>query len=353
MNVSEAISVVTTGNHLKEEEAFAVMSEIMSGAVSDARIAGLITALRMKGETVEEITGFVRAIRAKAEAIKPQTVGLMDTCGTGGDLLNTFNISTTAAFVVAACGVPVAKHGNRCVSSKSGSADVLEALGVELNISPEAAAECIDQTGIGFLFAPLFHAAMKYAVQPRKEVGIRTVFNLVGPLANPAGAAFQLVGVSDPALTEPLAGVLLALGAEAALVVHGAGGMDELSTLGETRVTEVKNKQITTYTLNPEMLGLPAAAPTDLGGGTAGENAVITRAILNGEPGPRQDIVVLNAAAALYAAGRAKDFHEGIKLAREAITSKEALQKLELLREFTGKINCGKGVEAKEEPNLA
>lgn len=353
MNVTEAIAAVVSQNNLEEGAAYTVMTTIMDGQATDAQIAGLITALRMKGETVEEITGFAKAIRSKALPVKPKSVGLMDTCGTGGDLLNTFNISTTAAFVIAACGVPVAKHGNRCVSSKSGSADVLEALGVQLNVSPEDTATCIDETGIGFLFAPVFHAAMKYAVSPRKEVGIRTVFNLLGPLANPAGAAVQLVGVSDPALTEPLAGVLLELGVEAALVVHGTGGLDEISTLGPTKITEVRNKKASTYYIEPEMYGLPVTTAARLHGGDPQENAAITRAVLEGAPGPRQDIVIFNAAAALYAAGRVESLHEGIKLAREAISSKEALKKLELLRQHTGRVSNRKETEAKRAPHLA
>jgi anthranilate phosphoribosyltransferase len=335
MSFTEAIDSIVSRNDLAEDKAFIVMNAIMEGQATDAQIAGLLTALRMKGETVEEITGFTKAIRAKALTVKPTRVGLMDTCGTGGDTINTFNISTTAAFVVAACDIPVAKHGNRGVSSKCGSADVLEALGVKINILPEVVVGCIDEIGIGFFFAPLFHAAMKYAGRARKEVGIRTVFNLLGPLANPAGAAFQLVGVPDPDFTELLAGVLLKLGAEAALVVHGAGGLDEISTFGPTKVTEVRDKKISTYKIDPEMLGLPEAIPFALRGGDPRENAEITLAVLKGEPGPRQDIVVANAAAALYIAKRVKNFPEGINLAREVIRSKEALRKLELLRRYT------------------
>lgn len=338
MTLTETIAAVVARNNLTEEEAYAAMTAIMSGQATDAQIAGLITALRMKGETGEEITGFARAIRAKALKVKPSKDGLVDTCGTGGDMAHTFNISTTAAFVVAACGLPVAKHGNRSVSSKSGSADVLEALGVKLNLSPAAVARCIDETGIGFLFAPAFHAAMKYAVRARKEVGIRTVFNLLGPLANPAGAAIQLMGVYDPGLTEPLAAVLSGLGADAALVVHGAGGLDEISTLGPTRITEVRNSKICTYGIDPEMLGIPRATAAELRGGDPWENAAITLNILKGEPGPKQDIVVVNAAAALFAASKVKDLAEGTRLAREAISSGEALRKLELLQQYTNRV---------------
>lgn len=338
MIFTETIATVVARHNLKEEEAYAAMTAIMSGQATDAQIAGLITALRMKGETGEEITGFARAIRAKALKVKTSKDGLVDTCGTGGDMMHTFNISTTAAFVVAACGIPVAKHGNRSVSSRCGSADVLEALGVKISLPPAAVARCIDETGIGFLFAPAFHAAMKYAVRARKEVGIRTVFNLLGPLVNPAGAAIQLIGVYDPDLTEPLAAVLSRLGAEVALVVHGAGGLDEISTLGPTRITEVRNGKISTYAIDPETLGIPRATVAELRGGDPRENAAITLRILKGEPGPRQDIAVVNAAAVLFAAGKVKDLTEGIKPAQEAIRSGEALRKLKLLQQYTNSV---------------
>jgi anthranilate phosphoribosyltransferase len=338
MTITESIAAVVARHNLTEEEAYAAMTEIISGRATDAQIAGFITALRMKGETREEITGFAKAIRAKALKVKPSKDGLVDTCGTGGDMMHTFNISTTAAFIVAACGIPVAKHGNRSVSSKCGSADVLEALGVKISLSPVAVARCIDETGIGFLFAPAFHTAMKYAIRPRKEVGIRTVFNLLGPLSNPASAPIQLMGVYDPGLTELLAEVLLRLGADAALVVHGAGGLDEISTLGPTKVSEIRNSRISTYEIDLEMLGIPMATAAELRGGDPRENAALTLGILKGEPGPKQDVVVVNAAAVLFAAGKAKDLAEGIKLAREAIRSGEALRKLEILHQYTNKV---------------
>jgi len=344
MTMRDTIAKIVARENLTEDEAYAAVDEIMSGGATDAQIASFMTALRMKGETVDEIAGCARAMRSRALKVKPSRDSLVDTCGTGGDMMNTFNISTTAALVVAACGLPVAKHGNRSVSSRSGSADVLEALGVNINLPPEAVAACIDETGIGFLFAPVLHVAMKYAIRARREVGIRTVFNVLGPLTNPAGARIQLMGVYDPDLTEPLAGVLVRLGVDAAFVVHGAGGLDEISTIGATKVTEVRNSEVNTYYIKPEDFGLARATPGELRGGEPRDNAEITLNILKGMPGPKRDVVVLNAAAALVAGGRAKDFAEGVRLAGEAIDSGEALRKLELLREFTNSV-------AREEAN--
>ncbi|HED23622.1 MAG TPA: anthranilate phosphoribosyltransferase [Firmicutes bacterium] len=336
MQVTEAIAAVSAGQNLDEEQSSGVMNEIMDGEATDAQIAALITALRMKGETEEEITGFARAIRNRASRAEWPGGGMVDTCGTGGDMVQTFNISTTAAFVVAACGVPVAKHGNRSVSSKCGSADVLEALGVRIDLPPASAAESIEKTGIGFLFAPTFHSAMKHAVKARREIGIRTVFNLIGPLVNPAGADHQLMGVYSAALTKSLAEVLCRLGVTSALVVHGAGGLDEISTIGPTQVAEVKGGRVDTYEISPDMFGLPGATVEELRGGDKRRNAEITESILKGEPGPRQDIVVLNAAAALYAAGKVSSIDEGITRAREAIISGEALHRLRLLQQYCG-----------------
>ncbi|MEW6105095.1 MAG: anthranilate phosphoribosyltransferase [Bacillota bacterium] len=344
MSIKNAIAKIVARENLTEDEAYAAVDEIMSGGATDAQIASFMTALRMKGETVDEIAGCARAMRSRALKVKPSADPLVDTCGTGGDMMNTFNISTTAALVVAACGLPVAKHGNRSVSSRSGSADVLEALGVNINLSPEAVAACIDETGIGFLFAPVLHVAMKYAIRARREVGIRTVFNILGPLTNPAGARIQLMGVYDANLTEPLAGVLVRLGVDAAFVVHGAGGLDEISTIGPTKVTEVRKNAINTYYIKPEDFGFARATPAELRGGEPRDNAEIILNILKGMPGPKRDVVVLNAAAALVAAGRAKHFAEGVRLAEEAIDSGEALRKLELLREFTNSV-------AREEAN--
>ncbi len=350
MRVTEAIAAITGGRNLEEEQAYAVMTEIMEGMATDSQVAGLITALGMKSETREEITGFARAIRTKALPVKVPGMRLADTCGTGGDILHTFNVSTTAAFIVAACGVAVAKHGNRAVSSKCGSADVLEALGVNVNLPPHTAARCIEETGIAFLFAPTFHSAMKHAVKARKEIGIRTVFNLLGPLVNPAGVQVQLIGVYAPELTELIGEVLIGLGAESALVVHGAGGMDELSTLGPTKVTEIRDSAIKTYHLDPEKLGLQRAVEADLQGGSLKENAECTTRILNGLPGPKLELALLNAAAVLYAADKVPDFDKGIEMAREAVSSGRARQKLDDLKHFCGRLS---GKEGKAEVRLS
>jgi anthranilate phosphoribosyltransferase len=285
----------------------------------------------MKGETVEEIAGFARAMRERAQRIRPRVDDLVDVVGTGGDRVNTFNISTTTAFVVAGAGGYVAKHGNRAVSRRSGAADVLEALGVNIQVGPEVVAGCIEDIGIGFLFAPLYHAAMKHAAGPRKEIGIRTVFNILGPLTNPAGARHLLVGTYDPRLTEIMAEVLSALGARRALVVHG-DGMDELSTLGPTWVSEVADGHVRTYTVEPESLGIAAADPEALAGGTPEENARITEAVLRGANGPARDIILLNGGAALLVAGLAEDLREGMALAARAVDSGAAYERLEGLR---------------------
>lgn len=342
MDIGKAILQVVERENLSEDEAFEVMDFIMDGLASDAQIASFLTALRMKGETVNEITGFARAMRCRSTKVNPSRSFLVDTCGTGGDMAGTFNISTTAAFIVAACGLPVAKHGNRSVSSNSGSADVLEALGVNIDLSPREVSSCIDKIGIGFLFSPAFHPAMKHVMKARKQVGIRTVFNLLGPLANPAGARRLLMGVFSGALTEPVAEVLMSLGVERALVVHGAGGLDEISTLGSTRITEVRNQALETYCIEPEMFGIRRAALNGVRGGSPRENAQITLRILGGEPGAGHDIAVLNTAGALVAGGRASDFTGGIGLAREAVYSGEAMHKLRLLQEYT-KSMAGKG----------
>jgi len=335
MKITEAIAAVTEQAGLSEDDAYRVMEEIMSGQASDAQIAALIAALRVKGETESEITGFARAIGAGAAKVQATYNQLIDTCGTGGDMSDTFNISTATAFVVAACGVKVAKHGNRSVSSKCGSADVLEALGIKLNLSPIEALGALEKTGITFMFAPLFHSAMRHAAKARSEIGIRTIFNLVGPLSNPAGADCRLLGVYKPEYTETLGKVLLRLGVKRALVVHGAGGMDEISTLGSTRVTEVGEKKIITYYIDPAMFGLPLASATDLQGGSPSENAALLLRIFGGELGPARDIVVLNAAAALYAAGIVANIAAGINPACRAIDSGEAGFKLEQLRHYT------------------
>ena len=324
-------SKVIAGENLSVDESEEAMDAIMSGEATDAQIAGYITALRMKGETIPEITGAARVMREKAAEINTKQDLLVDVCGTGGDSLDTFNISTATSFVVAGAGVPVAKHGNRSVSSQSGSADVLEKLGVNLDLEPGQVGACIDEIGIGFLYAPLFHQAMKHAIGPRKEMGVRTIFNMLGPLTNPARANVQLLGVYDPELTEPIAHVLDNLGVEAAFVVHGLEGLDELSTIGKTKVSQLEDGEVKTYTLAPQEVGLSEAKPAELKGGTPQDNAEILRGILAGEKGKRREIVLLNAAAALVAAGQAKNLEKGIELAAQVIDKGAALEKLNQL----------------------
>jgi len=329
--IREAIAKLIEKESLNSEEAEAVMQEIMLGEATPSQISAFLTALRMKGETAEEIAGCARAMRAHATKVVTKQNPLIDTCGTGGDGVSTFNISTVVAFVIAGAGIAVAKHGNRSVSSRCGSADVLEALGARIELGPEETARCLDEIGIGFLFAPRLHPAMKYAAIPRREVGIRTIFNLLGPLTNPASASIQLLGVYDPRLTETIAQVLSLLGTHCALVVHGADGLDELSTTGVNKVTQLRNGKITNYYLDPQELGLPSAELVQLRGGLPEENAKIMRALLQGEEGARRDIVLLNAAAGLLAAEKAADFKEGLSLAVESIDSGKALNKLEQL----------------------
>ena len=335
--IREAIKKAVEKSDLTEQEAVATMAEIMDGEATPAQVACFITAMRMKGETVEEITGFVKVMREKSVKVRPRSRNLLDTCGTGGDKLNTFNISTTAAFVVAGAGVKVAKHGNRAASSSCGSADVLEALGVNLSLSPEAIAQCIDDAGIGFMFAPAMHPAMKHAVGPRKEIGIRTVFNILGPMTNPAGAKRQVIGVFSPDLTETMANVLGALGTQRAMVFHGMAGLDEISTLGETRISELKDGAVSTYLLRPEDVGLKAAKADDLSAGDGGvvDNVAVLLAVLNGEKGPKRDITLLNAAAALMVAGKAADLREGLAMAAESVDTGEAANALETFKNLT------------------
>jgi anthranilate phosphoribosyltransferase len=336
MSIQTAIAKVSKHQHLTQEEAEAAMDEIFTGAATPAQIGGYLMALRLKGESIDEITGSARSMRRNANHPPVKTPGLIDTCGTGGDGAGTFNISTTVAFVVAGAGVPVAKHGNRAASSKSGSADVLGALGVNLNLTPEQAGECIDAVGIGFLFALSFHPAMKHAIGPRRELGVRTIFNILGPLTNPAGARRQLMGVFSPELTEPLANVLCQLGGEAAFVVHGHGGLDELTTSGPNHVSELRDGQVRSYTLDPQELGFKPASLDNLLGGDPQHNATVTRGILDGTvDSAKRDVVLLNAAAALVAGGKASDLKQGIKLAAESIDSGAALNKLNALVEFS------------------
>jgi len=336
--IEEAIKKVVEAQDLTRGEARQVMREIMDGKASDPQIAALLVGLRMKKETVDEISGFAEVMREKVVRIQPKAKDLVDTCGTGGDGTGTFNISTATAFVVAGAGVPVAKHMNRSISSACGCADVLEALGVKVELSPADMVSSIDEVGIGFLFAPALHPAMKYAMPTRRAIGVRTVFNILGPLTNPAFAPAQLLGVFDGNLTDPLAHVLGNLGTSRALVVHGEGGLDELSTLGDSTISELKEGEVTTYKVNPKDFELPLATLADLKGGDPEKNALILRAVLSGEQGPRRDIVLLNAGAALMAAGRAQNIAGGIKLAAKSIDDGAALEKLDKLIEFTNKI---------------
>lgn len=325
------------GKHLTEAQASEAMTAIMDGNATGAQIGALLAALRMKGETADEITGFARVMRERSVRVPTTRAPLVDTCGTGGDTVKTFNVSTTAAFVVAGAGVAVAKHGNRSVTSRCGSADVLEALGVRLDLSPQSVGQCIDQIGIGFLFARAHHPAMKHAAGPRAEMGIRTVFNALGPLTNPAGATRQVVGVYDPALCPLLARVLLNLGAHHVLVVHGQAGLDEIATFGPTLVSEGKNGDVQTYEVTPDLLGVPEARPGDVSpGADAQDNAVLLRSVLDGgDRGPRRDLVRVNAGAALYVAGVADSLPHGVALAGEVMDSGAAGTKVDELRTLT------------------
>lgn len=329
--ITKAINKAVAGEDLTHAEARAVMNIIMSGEATDAQIASFLTAMRMKGETVDEITAFASVMREKAETVSIGETCVIDTCGTGGDATGTFNISTTAAFVAAGAGARVAKHGNRSVSSRCGSADVLEALGVAINLNAPAISGIIKEAGIGFLFAPALHTAMKYVMPARKQTGIRTVFNILGPLTNPAGASAQLVGVYAPELTEKLAVVLGNLGAAHVLVVYGEGGLDEISNLGRTQVSEMKNNAVSTYIIKPEDFGISTTTVDNLKGGDAAENARLLRTILDGESGPKRDIVLLNAAAALIAADLTPDFPAGLEMAATSIDSGAARDKLDQL----------------------
>jgi len=338
--IKQAIGKLVEGQDLSRDEAEEVMGQIMAGEATPAQIGSFLTALRLKGETIDEIVGCAQAMRKAAIRVRPHRTDLVDTCGTGGDGARTFNISTTAAFVVAGAGLGVAKHGNRSVSSKCGSADVLQALGVNLELTPQQVADCIDEVGIGFLFAPALHPAMKHAIGPRREMGIRSIFNILGPLTNPANAPTQVMGVFDGELTEPLANVLRELGGRAAFVVHGADGLDELSTTGVNRVSSFTNGVVESYELDPATLGLPRATLSDLAGGDPEENAALTRAVLAGERGPRRDVVLLNTAAALVAGGVANDLHEGLDRAAESIDSGRALVGLNALVRFTRAVSA-------------
>lgn len=336
MFISDVIRQLIEGRDLTEEQAASAMDAVMSGAATPAQVAGFLVALRMKGETVAEITGCARTMRAHAVRISPRRAPLVDIVGTGGDGSNTFNISTAAALVAAGAGAVIAKHGNRAVSSRCGSADVLEALGVRLDLTPEEVCGCIEETGIGFMFAPLYHRAMKHAAGPRKELGVRTVFNILGPLTNPAGADSYVIGVYDAKLVPVVAHVLRALGARRGYVVHGSPGMDELSICGPTVAAAFTPEGVQELVIEPEDLGLRRAEPGALQGRDAQGNAQLIVGILRGhERGPARDVVALNAAAALVAGGVAQTLAEGVARAQAAIDSGAAYAKLEELRRYT------------------
>jgi anthranilate phosphoribosyltransferase len=333
--IKEAIDKAVQKIDLPESEMMAAMEEIMGGEATPAQIGALITALRMKGETVEEVTGAARIMRQKATRVNACATTIVDTCGTGGDKLNTFNISTTTAFVVAAAGIIVAKHGNRAVSSGCGSADVLEALGVNISVDQEIVEECVQQIGIGFLFAPKLHGAMKYAIGPRREIGIRTIFNMLGPLTNPAGATAQLLGVYDPKLTEMFADVLKNMGTKRAFVVHGSDGLDEVTITGETRVAELKDGIIRTYNIHPKDYVGTTYSLDAIRGGDPAVNAQITRDVLSGKPGACRDVVLMNAALAIVAGEKAAVIQEGVEIAADCIDCGAAVKKLQALIEMS------------------
>ncbi len=336
--MKKAIKAVSEGKNLSVEEAARVMEIMLSGEATQAQIGAYLTALRMKGETIDEIIGSASVLKEKAVHIHPDLPMYIDLVGTGGDGTFTFNISTTSAFVAAAAGLPVAKHGNRAISSKSGAGDVLEALGVNITADYDVVEKCVEEVGIGFMFAPAFNQSMKYVGQARSELGIRSIFNILGPMANPSGAKCMLIGVYDKALCEPIATALMHLGVEQGMVVSAANGMDEISTVTETTIAEIKDDVVTVYTVTPEQFGLRRATAEDITGGDGAANAQITRDILDGKDrGPKRDIVLLNAGAALYAAKIAPSIEKGIELAAEAIDSGRAAEVLAKLVEYSNR----------------
>ncbi|RUS48285.1 anthranilate phosphoribosyltransferase [Cohnella sp. AR92] len=339
MTMAQAIGAVASGQHLTVDQARAVMRLIMSGEATPSQISGMLIALRMKGETVDEITGFAEAMRSFAGQVKTENRDLLDTCGTGGSGIHKFNISTTSAVIAAAAGARVAKHGNRAMSGKSGSADVLEALGVNISLTAEQASDCLDRTGICFMFAQLYHPALKHAAVPRKELGVRTVFNLLGPLANPANADRQMMGLYDRSRTETVANVLGRLGLKRALVVGSHDGLDEISISAPTRVSELKNGAVTTYDIAPEDLGLRTLPLGEVQGGSAAENAAIIQRVLGGERSAYRDIVLANAGACLYVADRTESLREGVEMAARTIDSGKALDKLKQWIATTGEVS--------------
>ncbi|MBP2650427.1 MAG: trpD [Firmicutes bacterium] len=330
-----ALNQVVSGENLSREQARQVMAAIMSGSASEAQIGGLLAALRMKGETVDEIAGFAEAMRSYSLRISCGNKGALDTCGTGGDRKGTFNVSTTAAFVVAGAGVVVAKHGNHGATSSCGSADVLKELGVSLELSPQAVATALNTLNVAFLYAPSFHPAMKYAGKPRRELGFRTVFNVLGPLTNPVGAECQLLGVYERALTEKIADVLLRLGVKRAMVVHGLDGLDEISTAAPTQVSEVINGRVRTYLLEPADYGIRLGTMEDYQGGSPKANAATLLEILQGKKDVKRDIVLVNAAAALVVADKAENIRDGLVVAANSIDSGAALAKFEALKAYS------------------
>lgn len=354
--IQEAIAKVVEGSSLTESEMMEVMDDITEGRATAAQMGAFMIALRMKGETVEEITGAAKIMRAKSskvivgqsgvsldrDEINLERETVVDTCGTGGDGTKTFNVSTTTAFVAAGAGLKVAKHGNRSVSSMCGSADVVEILGVKLDLSPDQVGACIDRVGIGFLYAPMLHSAMRHVVGPRREIGLRTVFNLLGPLTNPAGASVQVLGVYRGDLTETMAGALQRLGSKSAFVVYGEGSYDEISITGASKITRLRGSEITTTALVPEEVGLRRATPDEIRGGDAARNAEITKAVLSGEKGACRDMVLLNTAAVLIAADKADTFQDGVTLAAEAIDSGKALAKLNDLVAVAAELQAAK-----------
>ncbi len=336
--IKEAIKKLIKGIDLNEEEVVGVMNLIMNGEATPAQIGSFLTALRIKGETIGEITGCAKVMRLKADNIHPKVDYYIDTCGTGGDGANTFNISTAVAFVASSGGVAVAKHGNRSATSKCGGADVLESLGININLSPGDVEKCIEKTGFGFMFARTFHKSMKHAAGPRSELGVRTIFNILGPLTNPANAKGQVLGVFDRNLTETIANVLLKLGLEKAMVVHGLDGLDEITTTTNTKVSEVIDGKVVNYEIDPKELNISRADKVDLLGGDAIENAEIIKSIFKGEKGPKRDIVLLNAAAALYVGKKVKNLNDGISMAAELIDSGLAMNKLNQLIEYSNSV---------------
>lgn len=333
-----ALAKVVDDVNLSEAEMMAVMEQIMNGGATDSQMGAFLAALRMKGENVEEITAAAKVMRKKLTPVRisiDNDAALVDTCGTGGDMKGTFNISTVSAFVIAGAGVKIAKHGNRSVSSKCGSADLMQALGININIAVETIEKCIDKVGFGFLYAPLFHSAMKYAAAVRKEIGIRTIFNILGPLTNPARASAQLIGVYDLVLTEIFSMVLRNLGCNHALIVHGCDGLDEITITGKTKITELIRDEVKTYYIHPEDFGMKVGTFADLKGEDIKENILIANRVLNGEKGRQRDVVLLNSAAGLIAVGKAKDFLQGIDISAESIDSGNAMKVLQELIKLT------------------